>query len=282
MTKRSAFTLIELLVVIAIIAILAAILFPVFAKVREKARQTSCTSNMKQIGLAFVQYAQDNDETFPVGGNTFGNGQGGGGGWAGRVYSYVKSAGVYKCPDDPTGTDNSVNPPRVPVSYAYNSAIANLPALASLNAPASTVMLFEVQGPIADVTDPVRDMPYGVGYNGYYGYKSSASGNGGDSGGPGWLDWYFGGTYAGGMPNKGGYGNPPCKEAPQWYTNEPVHTGGSNFAFADGHVKYTLGARVSPGAPAGSPTNPQSNGCGNAAGTDALSTGGFVATFSPT
>ncbi|BCM88324.1 hypothetical protein IAD21_00155 [Abditibacteriota bacterium] len=66
--KRYAFTLIELLVVIAIIAILAAILFPVFARARENARRSSCQSNMKQIGLAMIQYAQDYDETFPIGG----------------------------------------------------------------------------------------------------------------------------------------------------------------------------------------------------------------------
>src|ERR1700756_3607746 len=65
--RRSGFTLIELLVVIAIIAILAAILFPVFAQAREKARQASCASNMKQIGLAMIMYVQDYDETMPVG-----------------------------------------------------------------------------------------------------------------------------------------------------------------------------------------------------------------------
>src|ERR1700693_459962 len=88
------FTLIELLDVIAIIAILAAILFPVFAKVREKARMTSCLSNEKQLGLGVTQYVQDNDELFPSGN------KGDGAGWAGQIYPYVKSVAVYHCPDD--------------------------------------------------------------------------------------------------------------------------------------------------------------------------------------
>src|SRR5436853_3313206 len=66
MSRRNAFTLIELLVVIAIIAILAAILFPVFAQARESARQTSCLSNTKQLGLGILQYVQDYDEKFPL------------------------------------------------------------------------------------------------------------------------------------------------------------------------------------------------------------------------
>ena len=66
MKRRPAFTLIELLVVIAIIAILAAILFPVFARARAQARKATCASNLKQLGLAFLMYSQDYDETFPV------------------------------------------------------------------------------------------------------------------------------------------------------------------------------------------------------------------------
>ena len=94
--KRRAFTLIELLVVIAIIAILAAILFPVFAKAREKARQSSCSSNVKQICLAIQQYVQDYDERFGYlaynGGNTLGRH------WFDLHEAYIKNDQVWMCP----------------------------------------------------------------------------------------------------------------------------------------------------------------------------------------
>lgn len=92
---RRAFTLIELLVVIAIIAILAAILFPVFAQAREKARAAACLSNQKQIALAVLQYSQDYDETLPVAGD----GQECRGRWQWQLYSYVKNGQVFTCPD---------------------------------------------------------------------------------------------------------------------------------------------------------------------------------------
>ena len=94
---KSGFTLIELLVVIAIIAILAAILFPVFGRARENARRSSCQSNLKQIGLGFAQYSSDNDERYP---QTFAGGFPGTYHWQDALMPYVKSNQLFDCPSD--------------------------------------------------------------------------------------------------------------------------------------------------------------------------------------
>ena len=101
--RHSAFTLIELLVVIAIIAALAAILFPVFAKAREKARQAACMSNLKQIGLGILQYNQDFDETFPLSVVTPVATPPPGAlvGWADAIQPYIKNRQVFSCPGEP-------------------------------------------------------------------------------------------------------------------------------------------------------------------------------------
>jgi prepilin-type N-terminal cleavage/methylation domain-containing protein/prepilin-type processing-associated H-X9-DG protein len=113
---KSGFTLIELLVVIAIIAILAAILFPVFARARENARRASCQSNLKQIGLGIVQYTQDYDEKFPV----VWNGAGGGayGMWI-FIQPYLKSLQIYQCPSEKNAMDTNTAGSGY-TDYSYN------------------------------------------------------------------------------------------------------------------------------------------------------------------
>jgi prepilin-type N-terminal cleavage/methylation domain-containing protein len=128
---RRGFTLIELLVVIAIIAILAAILFPVFARAREKARMTSCLSNLKQIGLGLMMYVQDYDESWPsmwVFGDCsdYGNSPwwclGQYGGIAQLMQPYVKNHQLFWCPSDSNGPSTD---PAAYTSYEYRWVIGN-------------------------------------------------------------------------------------------------------------------------------------------------------------
>jgi prepilin-type N-terminal cleavage/methylation domain-containing protein/prepilin-type processing-associated H-X9-DG protein len=145
--KRRAFTLIELLVVIAIIAILAAILFPVFAKAREKARQSSCLSNHKQISLGFLQYVQDNDERYPLDADgtengTVGqnNGLGNPGCWFRVVQPYCKSQQILLCPSVSSNADARMAD--CPTDYCANNQVLGK-SQAVVVSPAQTILLNE-------------------------------------------------------------------------------------------------------------------------------------------
>src|SRR5438477_6652637 len=123
--KTPGFTLIELLVVIAIIAILAAILFPVFAQARERARATACMNNCKQLGLALDLYKQDYDGTWPIWWNGPSNPTGDypyGHYWSGIILPYTKSYAIRKCPSDPKPAPSNpdVNINGAVLSYASN------------------------------------------------------------------------------------------------------------------------------------------------------------------
>jgi len=168
MKKRRGFTLIELLVVIAIIAILAAILFPVFAQAREKARQASCLSNFKQIGLGVMMYVQDWDETYPN--NRLAQLPGGAEcgqkmiTWKTATLPYVKNFEVYRCPSNPHNKEldetKGLEPnfPAFPLSYAYSGAAIwsasttkTVFTLASVPEPARFIMLVESNQSCADM-----------------------------------------------------------------------------------------------------------------------------------
>jgi len=139
MTRRG-FTLIELLVVIAIIAILAAILFPVFARAREKARQTSCLSNVKQLSLGMMQYAQDYDELLPRYSDR--DCAGGRHNWNVVIYPYVRNDQVFRCPSDTAIFPGiGVNYPHVHTCAISGSAILPGVSLAKIKFPAETMSL---------------------------------------------------------------------------------------------------------------------------------------------
>ena len=232
---RRAFTLIELLVVIAIIAILAAILFPVFAQAREKARQAACLSNTKQMSLGIMQYAQDYDELLPVVGDNGANR----GRWFHQIYPYVKSAEVFTCPNLPEA--KLVNPATfIPNSasansgYGWNGSLSyagtgttDQPgfSLADIRKPSETIV----------VGDTGMDIGNSTGYQGYLMFprdpRIGPEGTGAFAGGTRTNAPYF---YAQFRHNT-------TKTAPVTTASGAVATlpteGRANFSFLDGHSK---------------------------------------------
>lgn len=255
---RKGFTLIELLVVIAIIAILAAILFPVFAQAREKARQASCLSNLKQLTMGWVMYAQDYDESFPrwQWDVNYNNGSGnprnnGTTLWCNAIFPYVKNTQVYQCPSDARGVtvqdafggwfnfDNTLIgfPPamlQAKISYGTSeplTALQGKQGLAAMDRPAETFI-------VADMATPL-------------------------SGWGGWDDWVAAEAanapaddvrrtgvivrlaYPKGpacMPIDGSlYWDQTTRlsQIPGTADSCARHSNGNNIGFADGHVKFT-------------------------------------------
>lgn len=261
--SRVGFTLIELLVVIAIIALLAAILFPVFARAREKARQTTCASNQKQLGLGFIQYVQDYDEVFPYGNDGFASTAG----WARPIMPYLKAPEAFKCPNDPTSyTRDGVQ--WQTVSYALNDSLlpdGNRDAnwnvsptpLSKLVAPASTVMLCEAFGATLDPKRTGTDDDFSGG--------ATMSTQFWTQDGLGHPSSYC--LYATGNP----VGH-TLKQAPG--ITDGVHSGGSNYLAADGHVRWLKATAISPGKDALGSNDPQNDAGEHASGTSYMNVNG--------
>jgi prepilin-type N-terminal cleavage/methylation domain-containing protein/prepilin-type processing-associated H-X9-DG protein len=269
--RNRGFTLIELLVVIAIIAILAAILFPVFAQAREKARAISCLSNTKELGLAVLMYSQDYDETFVSGlQNNWWEDN-----WYWLTQPYIKNIQILRCPDDPLGTVPSgyVGWAGPRLSYGSNGyarydgapynawRIHGLIGLqqgwiennyaatdASVTYPSATIMLADKP----NVFD--AEWPGSVG-NVYNWGPSCVIEN------FGFWDGYTGPDE---IPNGALAGTPACQPGTdKWAPNDnlcqngsvaPLHSQHANFVMADGHSKSMAPSATNPD-PAGQPQN---------------------------
>jgi prepilin-type N-terminal cleavage/methylation domain-containing protein/prepilin-type processing-associated H-X9-DG protein len=250
--KRSAFTLIELLVVIAIIAILAAILFPVFAQAREKARATDCLSNLKQITLGLMMYTQDYDEYLcPC---TWGQGTAGSPYmvWDQLETPYIKNQQIFKCPDWlsnpivwPSGTTARA------ISYGMNYRMCEFSTttlddaailwfgtttLATLRSPASTYYIMDtafVLNPTAMPLHQEDPSQWMLNLNGV----PVGGGNGG------WNAWGY--VRFPQDPPNAGYES-CCYDGDAWRP-APIHNNGTNTSFADGHAKWqNTGQMVNP------------------------------------
>ncbi len=223
---KKAFTLIELLVVIAIIAILAAILFPVFARARENARRSSCQSNLKQIGLGLLQYNQDYDEKFPVtGGQATAAGQttslaSGAVGWANQIQPYIKSAQILQCPSD-TGAPGG-NPNASGYTDYWINANVDAQSSASFTYVSNTLLNGDGIGDPANAEGNFSASPYSCVYSGGTGNTWNYLKN--------WLTQVNGTTTA------------PIGSA--------KHLEGANYSFADGHVKWLRPTKISNSTPA--------------------------------
>jgi prepilin-type N-terminal cleavage/methylation domain-containing protein/prepilin-type processing-associated H-X9-DG protein len=249
--RSSAFTLIELLVVIAIIAILAAILFPVFAQAREKARAISCLSNTKQLGLGIMMYVQDYDETYPLA--AFWNGASSFPAnfylWSSQrcLQSYVKNTDIYKCPDDTFNTSgfSAIQA----AGFPANITLKGLSYMANAITPSITGTLYGVTNPrglfVGSSYYQTNDGPTAMAaspepadlvmlIDGRDQYMTNFYGCG-----P-WVNDEIDWCYAAGDDVMWNwefplfiYSNP----GDNTYTVWRKHTGGTNVAFADGHSK---------------------------------------------
>ena len=201
-THRTAgFTLTEILVVLGIIGLLAAIAFPVFSRVRERGRYATCTSNLKQLALATQQYLQDNDGVFPVGVDL--NLTGPIIFWHERLQNYAKYGPVYYCP-----TLESLDEPTDKSNYAFNRGGLNLIGVGGHVDKGKNDAAIQYAAQIWLNTENLLLPPN-------------------EQGGFGPPD-----------PRLGAEALSPCSQHPNY--SSVVHSGGANYSFVDGHVKWLL------------------------------------------